>query len=1095
MKPLCFLGICLFAASLFSQTNEVPAARQSREAGASANASHPDAKAQAAVLEGYGRLPLSFERNQGQVDRRVKFFSRGAGYALFLTSEGATLSLTGHAALNGHAGKVGASEGDDASGIPAVMAGGAPPRVSQQTSAVLRMQLLGARGDAAVLGVDELSSKTNYFRGDDPKKWTTNVANYAKVRYREVFEGVDLVYYGNRGQLEYDFVVSAGAAPEAIRFAFTGARKVRVDQRTGDLVLTAGSNGDEVRFQKPVAYQTGPSDAAQPAGSGKRLVDARYVLDARNRVSFELGPYDHNRTLLIDPTLSYSTYLGGSSNDYGTSIAVDAAGNAYVTGFTNSTNFPVTSGALQTSCGGGCSGTSTDAFVAKLDATGSSLIYSTYLGGSGNDQSNGIALDAAGDAYIVGQTFSTDFPTTPGAFQPSCRTDCAKGDAFVAELNPEGSALIYSTHLGGSAINQGNAIALDAAGNAYVTGYTFSTDFPVTPGVIQGSCTCSSFPDAFITEFNPSGSALVYSTYLGGSNLDIAYAIALDSANDAYITGYTVSDNFPTTGGAFQTTIAANAAGFVAKLNPTATVLLYSTYLGGSTSITTTPCETCATSIAVDESGSAYVTGLTAEANFPITPGAFQSVFKSSPQGHDGFITKLNSTGTGLVYSTFLGGSGDDGGTGISLDSSNNVWIKGNTKSTDFPVTSGAFQTVSGGNFDVFVSELDPTGSSLLYSTYLGGSGAEFGGATRMLALDQQTPPNIYVTGYTDSTNFPTTAGALQTGTGGINDVFVAKFGNSSSSGVGLNPISLTFTGQNDGTTSPAQTLTLTNGGAQSLHVTGISITGANSHDFAETSSCGTLAANASCTISVRFTPTLVGTESATVSVTDDAANSPQTASLSGTGQSSGGGPSDKLSPSSLTFGTQLVGTSSVSQIVTLTNVGSGALTISKLAISGDFKQTSTCGSSLAAGASCTMTVTFSPTTTNTRSGAITLTDNAAGSPHTVSLTGTGTFAKLSPISLTFAALKVGRPSTAQKITLTNTAKTALTVNSVTVTGANSGDFKETNTCGTRVNQAANCTISVTFEPLATGSRSANISISDTGGGSPQTVKLTGTGQ
>jgi hypothetical protein len=1059
MKSVCFLWLFVTSA-LLAQSSPAPLT------GFMGNPSRgktlqPGVKAAGKLLEGYGRLPLSFEPNVGQIggqlDRSVRFFSRGAGYNLFLTKEGATLSLRKKASAH-------------------------------KPDAVLSMQLPGARPDTVITGTDQLPGKTNYLRGSDPRNWNTNITNYAKVRYKNIFDGVDLVYYGNQGQLEYDFVVAAGADAQTIHLAFKGARGIRVDRNTGDLVLKMGQGVQEVRFRRPVVYQ----EEAEP-GAGKQFIAANYTLDSRNRVGFQLGAYDHRHVLLIDPTLSYSTYLGGSSNDYGDSIAVDSAGSAYVTGYTNSITFPVTAGAFQGACGGGCSGTNVDAFVTKLDPTGSFLIYSTYLGGAGNDYGNGIVLDPAGNAYIVGQTFSTDFPTTAGAFQTSCGTgNCLKGDAFIAELNSSGSALVYSTYLGGSGINQGNGIALDAANNAYVIGYTQSLDFPATPGAFQTSCTCSKNSSVFVTELNSAGTALVYSTYLGGNNADVGYQIALDSSNNAYVTGYATSTNFPTTPGAFQTTIAANKAAFVTKLNPTGSALLYSTYLGGSTTLLTTACEACGTSIAVDSSGNAYVCGLTAEANFPITAGAYQSVFKSSTKGHDAFITKLNPTGTGLVFSTYLGGSADDGATGIALDGAGNVWLKGNTHSSDFPITPGAFQTVLAGFFNAYVAELDPTGSSLLYSSYIGGSGTEFGGATRVLALDNQTPPNVYITGYTNSTDFPTTAGSFQPTVGGANDAFVSKF--APSPNVGLTPVSLGFGNQNDGTTSSPQSVTLTNTGNQILNVTGVTITGTNSGDFAQTNTCGSLAPQATCTVSVTFSPTIVGNESANVSISDDAPHTPQIEALTGTGVAVSV-PNVVLSTGSLTFNTQLVGTSSASQMVTLTNTGTATLTITSVTSSGDFKQTNTCGSSVLAGANCTITVTFTPTNINTRSGAITITDNATGSPQSVTLTGKGTYVLLAPTNLNFGKVTVGMSSSPESITFTNTSKLAMTIRSVTIIGMNSQDFSQTNTCGTSVAAGASCSISVTFKPTATGLRRGSVSIADVGGASPQTVSLVGTGQ
>ncbi len=419
------------------------------------------------------------------------------------------------------------------------------------------MQLIDANKNAQVAGMDQLPGTTNYFLGKNPRTWRTSVVNYRKVSYRDVYPGIDLVYYGNQRQLEYDFVVAPGSDPGAIKVSFAGAPRIRLDRQTGDLILST-AKGD-VHFHKPVAYQM-EAEQASAADGRKHFVESSFVLDAKNRVSFQLGSYDHSRALVIDPTLGYSTYLGGTGNDYATAVAVDSTGSAYVTGYTASTNFPTVAGAYQTSCGGGtaCSATHINAFVTKLNSTGTALVYSTYLGGSAKDYGYGIAVDASGDAFIVGTATSNDFPTTPGAYQTACTGgSCANGDIFITELNPTGSGLVYSTYLGGVTTNQGNAIALDSSGNAYVTGYTKSGNYPITPGVFQGGCSSckNALVDAVVTKLNSSGSALVYSSFLGGNNADVGYAIAVDSAGNAYVTGYTYSTNFPTTTGAFQTTL------------------------------------------------------------------------------------------------------------------------------------------------------------------------------------------------------------------------------------------------------------------------------------------------------------------------------------------------------------------------------------------------------------------------------------------------------------------------------------------------------------------------------------------------------------
>ena len=353
---------------------------------------------------------------------------------------------------------------------------------------ILAMKLIGSNPPASIAGVDELPGKTNYFIGNNPGKWRTNIANYAEVRYAGVYPGVDLVYYGHQGQLEYDFAVAPGADPKAIRLALDGRNSVASPDSSllrgsslrlatnGDLVMRIA--GGEVRFHKPVVYQPADSNT----GTGRLAVECHYRLTGRRQVMFEVASYDRARPLIIDPTLSYSTYLGGTGDDEGTAVAVDAGGNAYVTGLTASVDFPITAGAFQTTYAN-----NTDAFVSKLDPTGSVLVYSTYLGGSNSDFGESIAVGISGQAFVAGQTASTDFPATPGAFQTKCAGTCGTKtpDAFVTELNPTGSALVYSTYLGGTGFDQANGIALDSGGDAYVVGWTASTDFPTTPHAAQ----------------------------------------------------------------------------------------------------------------------------------------------------------------------------------------------------------------------------------------------------------------------------------------------------------------------------------------------------------------------------------------------------------------------------------------------------------------------------------------------------------------------------------------------------------------------------------------------------------------------------------
>jgi hypothetical protein len=1036
--------------------------------------STPDPAAQEKIVENYGKLPLTFEANQGQTDPKVKFLSRGGGYTLFLTGDEAVFSL----------------RKPEAKAAPSPKSPLATRAAVPATNTVLRMKLLHANPSANIIGADELPGKSNYFTGNDPKKWRSNVATYATVKYQGVYPGVDLVYYGNQRQLEYDFVVAPGADPRRIQFDVRGARHISRDERGGLLLQTAAG---EIRWRKPFVYQE--KDGV------KQELNGRYVVRQGRRVGFEVADYDSKRPLIIDPALMYSTYLGGSLIDNGSAIAVDSSGNAYVTGQTFSTDFPATPGAFQTKCAGGCS--QSNAFVAKLNPTGSALVYSTYLGGSGGvnggDYGYSIAVDVSGNSYVSGFTYSSDFPITPGAFQTTCNggTNCGVyGDAFVTKLNAIGSALAYSTYIGGSGAEEGFGISLDASGDAYLTGLTQSSDFPTTPGAFQTKCGCTSgVDDAFVTELNPSGSALVYSTYLGGSNQDVGWGIAVDTSDNAYVIGSTCSTDFPTTPGAFQTSYQGGGCmlgdAFVTKLNPSGSALVYSTYLGGSNT-------EWGIGLAVDASGDAYVTGTTFSTDFPTTPGAFQTVCnQGSGCGTygDAFVTELNPSGSALVYSTYLGGSFYEQSNGLAIDAAGDVYVTGSTCSADFPTTPGAFQTRGGGDctsgdgYDAFVTQLNPPGSALAYSTFLGGSSYDTG---RGVATDASR--NLYVVGTTSSTDFPNTPGAFQTKCGGGcsgngSDAFVTKF----VPGPQLWPVSLNFGDQTVGIASPVQKITLTNSDPSILNIASIGTTGPNKADFTQANNCGSsLAVGANCTISVTFTPKATGTRTAAISVSDDAPNSPQTVQLAGIGVES----SVVFSPTSLTFPTQLVFTDSKAQQVTLTNTGLGILKITAGGISGQFGETTDCTPTLAPGASCTANVTFKPTTKGTLTGAISITDNAPGSPQKVPLSGTGTYVQLKPTSENFGTQPIHTTSLPRYITFTNkgSGPVNFTGTGISITGSDQGDFAETNNCGTSVASGASCKIRVTFTPSALGKRTADVSLSDDGGGSPQTVPLTGTG-
>ena len=694
----------------------------------------------------YDTLPLNFELNQGQTHQRVKFLARAEGYVLFLTAIEAVMALDNPAAHR--KGKQNLDVRDGRSDFKSPDQRGRLPR------SIVRMKLKGSNPAPQVDGLDQLSTTSNYFAGADPSAWRRNISNYARVRYAQVYPGIDMVYYGNERRLEYDFIVAPESDPGLIEIAFGGIQEFEIS-RLGDLVLHT-SQGD-LRQSKPTAYQE--------VNGSKEEVPVSYIAKNAQSVGFQLGAYDPSRPLIIDPVLVYSTYLGGSGFDQGYAIAVDSLGNSYVTGQTAAIDFPTTAGAFQTEYGGG------DAFVAKLNPAGNALVYSTYLAGASG---NGIAVDPAGNAYVTGDAGPLSFPTTADAFQ----TTPTGYDAFVTKLNPAGSALVYSARFGGNLDDFSRGIALDGNGNAYITGWTvcrstictFPTANAFQPNFAGGN------NDAFVTKIDSSGSSVVYSTYLGGGKVingteDWGEAIAVDGAGSAYVTGYTYSPDFPVTTGAFDTSRAGLDA-FITKLSPDGASLVYSTFLGGAG-------REQGQGIAVDVNGNAYVTGVTesfdspftsAYEGFPVTSGAFQT--KGS---YDAFVTKLNSKGSALVYSTYLGGSaGVDRGWAIALDDAGNACVTGDTASTDFPISNPVQFAYGGGSTDAFVTKLNATGTGLVYSTFLGGNLTDEGRGVTCKGGD------VFVTGDTSSANFPT-SNPFQVNNGGgsqnHDDAFVVRIG------------------------------------------------------------------------------------------------------------------------------------------------------------------------------------------------------------------------------------------------------------------------------------------------------------------------------
>ena len=680
-------------------------------------------------------LPLAFEQNQGQTDPQVKYMARANGYTLFLTSRDAVFSFHSKSSANARL-----SRGR----VPKLQVNAAPG-ISEKP-AVVRMQLVGANSSTQITAADQLPGKSNYYLGNDPNKWQTNVSQYARVAYKSVYPGIDLAYYGEQSKLEFDFMVAPASDPASIDLAFSGAQQVATDA-SGNLIVSSAA-GDVV-LHKPVAYQ-------QEHGS-RQLVDARFVVKGKNQVSFDLGSYDRSRELVIDPTVTYSTYLGGSAEDEAYSVAVDSSGNAYVTGATKSPNFP---GPL-------AAGANFDVFVSKLNPAGSALLYSTFVGGNVGNGDNfglGIAVNSTG-TYVVGNTSSTNFPASvtigPGGGV----------DVFVAKLDNSTGVASQLTKIGGTGNDSGNGIAVDSTGAAYIGGETDSTNFPIAGPPIQTAN--AGEDDGFIAKLDSNGAVLDYSTYIGGSSEDLVTGIALDGTSNAYVTGITLSANFPTSSGAFQTAQSGTADnGFVAAIKADGSAMIYSTYLGGSGT-------NDALAIAVDSAGEAYVTGDTNSSNFPVL-NATQATLKGAT---DVFITKLQANGSGLLFSTYYGGTLDEAGTGIAIDAFNDVYVTGRTLSSDYPTNGTPFQSSLSGSSDAFVTELSNTGFPV-YSSFLGGTGNENSvSASTVLAplgaVAVDSASNAYLAGSTDSTTgFPVSPSALQSAFGGgLADGFVTKVG------------------------------------------------------------------------------------------------------------------------------------------------------------------------------------------------------------------------------------------------------------------------------------------------------------------------------
>ncbi len=655
--------------------------------------------------------PLSFERNEGQAAREFDYLARGRRYTVLVNRESATVLLPNK-------------------------------RNSNYSTSAVRIRLLDTRPGATTRASEPLQTRTNYLIGNDPRHWNTNVPTYGRVAYQRVYPGVDLVYYGKNGELEFDFAVAPGADPRAIHLTLEGAEASATSN--GDLVLRA--NGMRIMLCKPRLYQF--------ADSQKRSVEGRYAIDQHNRVSFVIGNYDKTKKLVIDPVLAYSMMIGGGWPDSGGAVAVDSAGYTYIAGNTLSANFPVTPAAFDSSCGtdtvcnqyskNGSHFRYQDIFVAKLTSRGT-RVWVTYLGGSADDTASGIAVDGNGYAYVGGYTNSSDYPASPLGGAPPKQTPFA----FVTKLNPVGSSIIYSVRFCSQCTAAG--ITVNSAGETFVAGGT-SGSFLATSNAFQG--TARGGTDGFVAKLNAAGTSLVYGTFLGGSLDDTVSAITVDGSGNAFVAGFTGSSDFPTTPGTYESSATSPPSLFVTRLNSSGSGLAFSTFFsgpgpGGGIS-----------GIAIDGTGNTYVTGnSSSRGQFPTTPGAYQQTHHSL---FDAYVTKFDPQGAQLVYSTLLGGGATDGATSIVVQNGEAI-VTGNTGSGDFPTTENGFQRVNRTNhrFTCFITKLNATGSALRYSSFLGGSNDSICTSAALGPFG-----NVYVTGWTGDNDFPTTPGAFRTAVG-----------------------------------------------------------------------------------------------------------------------------------------------------------------------------------------------------------------------------------------------------------------------------------------------------------------------------------------
>jgi hypothetical protein len=1064
-------------------------------------------------------IPVTMEENVGQAPARIAFIGRGKGLTTLLTNDGFEVLVGRGASQKGTGGllKLQLSE---------------TPRKRRKHRK--RRSRRRATAKFAWQGERRLLAESNYLLGNDPRLWRTHVAHFARAEAKDVLPAVGVAVYGNEEGIEYDLVLEPGADADALRLQASGADAQRLDPE-GNLLLQVGPR--EIRMRKPRIYEE-PADhqfqgpvAAQFLRK-RKPVEGAFELHADGSIGFRIGPHEDGMTLVVDPSLSisYSTFLGGIGEDVANSIALDSTGKIYIGGTTTSmASFPEAGGKRIGPAGG-----ATEFFVAKMDpgASGSnSLLYLTFLGGSGNQAGGLIAVDSAGDVAITGTTTSPDYPVTDGSKRTTGSNDIA-----VTELDPTGSMLKFSTMFGGSGTEstQGTGgIALDAAGDIFVASDTNSTDLTTTTGAYQvayGGGTTDGFLAKFLPLVTPH---LQYCTYLGIHALVGIGGVAVDAGNSAYIAGFTSDPGTSlSTLNGFQSTYGGDPFdAFLMKIRPSgagANDLAFGTFLGGSNLD-----KALAVSVGEPMPATAYVTGTTESPNFPLN-GTIVGPQTSLKGTANAFVAAISqdaiSEMTSLVYSTLLGGSESDSGLGIVAKATNELYVTGNTTSFDFPRMNN-FQPFNG-DVDAFVVKLDPTASgssSLLYASPLGGTATV--GNTAMAngnGIAADGSGHVFLAGRTTAADFPR-AGSSGNGfqllctscqaSPPLADVFVIAIQENTSAAPSASFTSpkINFGQQIVGAQNiPPLFAGVTNTGGAPLDVSGLAIVGPNSSDFAlsivEACMTAPILPGATCSFEVAYLPSVVGPEQAFVSITDDAPGSPQLLQIEGIG----GGPLAILSPTSQDFGSVQVGSSTSTVTMSLINAGNQNLTISQFAKGGpgasqfivqDFA--CTFGSVIPPQSNCSFGVAFTPTGTGSYSAEIDITDDSGGvlgTRQVIPLTGTGVapapLANLLPAMLTYGAQTAGTTSLAQLVTLTNVGQSALTLASVMLVGSDPGNFAILPNAGSKpcpvtggiLSIGAACTVSVNFTPLSGGTKNAMLSFADNASGNPQTVAISGTG-